>query len=118
MQTYGEIHETIINNIGNKINKSKKNVHWNGKYKNNQWNVNVNMNNNGKRKKQKLIIHDKEVFQNNNMLDIFTKPTNNMSLEKRLSNDFLTNVLPPNNTPNNRRNKKHKVGKKTRKYRN
>ena len=112
MQTYGEIHETIINNIGNKINKSQKNVEWNGQYKNNKWNLNVNTNNNGKRKKQKIIL-DKDVFENNNILEIFTKPANNTELEKRLSNDFLNHVLPSNNT----RNKKYK-SKKTRKYRN
>jgi len=115
MQTYGEIHETIINNIGNKINKSQKNLDWNGKYKNNQWNININTNNNGKRKKQKIIL-DKDEFEKNNILDIFTKPVNNMSLEKRLSNDFLTHLLTYNNTRNNIRNKKQK-SKKTRKYR-
>ena len=116
MQTYGEIHETIINNIGNKINKSQKNVEWNGQYKNNKWNVNVNTNNNGKRKKQKIIM-DNKVFENNNILDIFTKPASNTALEKRLSNDFLSHLLTTsNNTRNNRRNKKQK-GKKTRKYR-
>jgi hypothetical protein len=79
IQNYG-FNKTLINENGHKI---KKEINWIGDYDGNNANLEMDINNNGKKQSINMKL------DNNDLMELLGVQPVEMSLDKRLANDFL-----------------------------
>ena len=83
-QSYGMIKTKLYKKKGSKTQKKQYKMAWNGDYDGDKANIIIDIDNNGNKQKENITLNNEE------LMSMFNYPVHPMSLETRLTNDFMS----------------------------
>ena len=105
-QSYGMIKTKLYKKKGSKTQKKQYKMAWNGDYDGDKANIIIDIDNNGNKQKENITLNNEE------LMSMFNYPVHPMSLETRLTNDFMSPTPEPDIYIIKAANKSRKKGHK------